>query len=92
MNDEIYNFLDNKKLRICLKKPFTWIEKISDGVPEVRATFEPEKNGLNKGEMEPLYSKNPTLRGGLDEVRTWIMDNVEHIYIPSFSKDLPAAA
>lgn len=84
--------LKGRKLRIYVKKPFTWIEKVSDGVPEVRATFEPKKKGSNKGKIEQLYSKNPTLRRGLDEVRTWIMGNVEGFYIPSFRKDMPAAA
>ena len=84
--------LKGKKLRIYLRKPLTWIEEVSRGVPEIRAGFEPEKFGLNKGEIEQLYSKNPTLRGALDEVRTWIMDNLEDIYIPSFRKKLSAAA
>ncbi len=84
--------LKDKKLNIHLKKHFSWIEKVSGGFPEVRATFEPEKNGLNKGEMEPLYSKNPTLRRTLDEVRTWciwveITGTV--VNIPNFEKQEP---
>ena len=84
--------LKGRKLSVHLKKHFSWIEKVSDGFPEVRATFEPEKNGLNKGKMEHLYSKNPTLRGGLDEVRTWIIANLEEIYVPSFRKNVSTTA
>jgi len=56
------------------------------------ATFEPAKSGVNKGKLEAFYSKNPILRGGLDDVRTWIMGNLEDIYIPSFRENLPVAA
>jgi site-specific DNA recombinase len=78
--------LKDKKLLIQLKKPFTWLENVSGGFPEVRATFEPEKSGKNELKLEECYSQNPTLRRALDEVRTWIMTSQEAINIPQFEK------
>ena len=66
--------LRDRKLMLDLKKPLMAIENVVKGVPQVRGGFEPEKCGLNKGEMEDLYSKNPTVQGYQDsnpEVGFW---------------------
>ena len=84
--------LKDKKLSIDLKKPFSIIEKVSGAMPEIKATFEPEKNGLNTRKFEALLLKNPILRGGLDDVRTYCMENAELLYFPSFKNSLPIAA
>lgn len=78
--------LKDKKLFIQLKKPFISIQKMVMKVPEVRPPFEPKNCGLNKGRIEDLYSKNLILRGELDEVRTYIMLNLDYISIPIFEK------
>jgi len=76
--------LRDKKLHFQLKKPFTWIASVSSGFQEVRSRFEPGKSGQNKPKIEEIYSQNPRLRRALDEVRTWIMGNVDRFYLPSF--------
>jgi DNA invertase Pin-like site-specific DNA recombinase len=77
--------LKDKKLEIELKKPFTWLANVSSRCPEVRAAFEPKKSGKNELKLEECYSQNPTLRGALDEVRTWIMSNLGSFILPSFN-------
>jgi len=84
--------LKDKKLYFELKKPFTWVKAVSDGFPEVRAMFEPKKLGLNERKLEKLFSQNPILRRTLDEVRTWIIENMDSFYVPSFKERLPKAA
>jgi DNA invertase Pin-like site-specific DNA recombinase len=84
--------LKDKKLSIDLKKPFSAIEKISCGIPEVKAGFEPEKSGVDTRKFEASLLKNPILRGGLDDVRTYCMENAEILYIPSFKNNLSMAA
>ena len=66
--------LKDKKLCFQLEKPFPLVEEMVKQVPEVRAGFEPKTSPLNKGKLEETYSKNPILRGTLDDVRTWIME------------------
>lgn len=49
---------------LALKKPLVTIEDVVKGVPQVRSGFEPEKFGLNKGDLEVFYSQNTiVLRG-----------------------------
>jgi len=56
--------LKDRKLVVELKKPLMAIKHVAEGVPQVRGMFEPAKFGLNKGDLEDLYSKNPiVLRG-----------------------------
>lgn len=78
--------LKDKKLCFQLEKPFPSVEKMVKQVPEVRAGFEPRKSPLSKAKLEETYSKNPILRGTLDEVRTWIMAHLESIDIPQFNR------
>ncbi len=66
--------LMDKKLSLDLKKPFSMIEKISGGVPEIKTEFEPEKSVVNTRKFEDLLLANPILRGGLDDVRTYCME------------------
>ena len=54
--------------------------------------FEPKKLGLNERKLEKLFSQNPILRRTLDEVRTWIIENMDSFYVPSFKERLPKAA
>ena len=66
--------LKDKKLCFQLEKPFPLVEEMIKQVPEVRAGFEPKKSLLNKGKIEETYSKNPILRGAVDDVRTWAVE------------------
>jgi hypothetical protein len=84
--------LKGKKLGVDLKKPFSVIEKVSGAIPEIKAGFEPEKNGVDTREFEASLLKNPILRGGLDDVRTYCMENAELLYFPLFKNSLPIAA
>jgi len=84
--------LKSKKLSIDLKKPFSVIEKVSTAIPEIKEGFEPEKSGVDTGDFEASLLKNPILRGGLDDVRTYCMENAELSYFPSFKNSLPIAA
>jgi site-specific DNA recombinase len=72
--------LTDKKLQIELKKPFYWLSSVSDGCPEVKPGFEPKKRGTTNADSEAQYLKSPTLRGALDEVRTWMMENGGDFY------------
>ena len=58
--------LKDKKLSIDLKKPFSVIEKVSCGIPEIKAEFEPEKGGVDTRKFEDSLLKNPILRRGRD--------------------------
>ena len=51
--------LKDRKLVVELKKPLMAIKHVVEGVPQVRGMLEPAKFGLNKGDLEALYSKNP---------------------------------
>ncbi len=84
--------LEGKKLNVDLKKPFSVIEKVSGAVPEIKAEFEPKKNGVNTREFEASLLKNPILRGGLDDVRTYCMENADLTHFSSFKNILPIAA
>jgi site-specific DNA recombinase len=84
--------LKDKKLSMDLKKPFSVIEKVSGAIPEIKATFEPEKSGVNTRKFEASLLKNPILRRGLDDVRTYCMENAELLYFPSFKSSLSMAA
>jgi site-specific DNA recombinase len=72
--------LRDKILYIYLKKPFLWIDSVSDGFPEIKLKFEPKKNGQNKANLEECFSKSPTLLASLNEVRTWMMENRNDFY------------
>jgi len=76
--------LNGEKLSLDLKKPFSMIEKIPDDVPE--------KNGVNTRNFEAMILANPILRGGLDDVRTYCMENAGLLYFPSFKNSLPTLA
>jgi site-specific DNA recombinase len=65
--------LKDKKLVVELKNPLMAIKNVVKGVPQVRGMFEPAKYGLNKGDLEDLYSKNPMVLRTLDEVRTYFI-------------------
>jgi DNA invertase Pin-like site-specific DNA recombinase/DNA-directed RNA polymerase subunit RPC12/RpoP len=71
--------LKDKKLHILMRKVFAPIEDVSQRVPEIKATFEPKKYGLNERKLEQLYSKSPVLRSLLYKVRTY--------YEKSYHKD-----
>ena len=75
--------LKDKKLSIDLKKPFSVIEKISCGIPEIKATFEPKKCVVDTRKFEALLLKNPILRGGWDS-------NLTPIFIPNFFRNWTA--
>lgn len=62
--------LKDRKLVVELKNPLIEIKNVVRGVPQVRGMFEPAKCGLNKGDLEALYSKNPMVLSTLDKVRT----------------------
>jgi len=66
--------LKGKKLYIQLKKPLFLIERVSRGLPQIKGAFEPKNKGQNERELEQLYSKNPILRGLVDDVRTWAIE------------------
>jgi len=68
--------LKDKKLHIQLKKPLVLIEKVTKGVPQARAGFEPENKGPNKRELEQIYAQSPTVRGLVDDVRTCLIELV----------------
>ena len=65
--------LKDKKLHIQLKKPLVLIEKVVRRVPPTRGGFEPKNKGLNERELEQFYSKNPTVCGLVDDVRTYFI-------------------
>jgi site-specific DNA recombinase len=62
--------LKDRKLVVELKTPLMAIKHVVKGVPQVRGMFEPAKFGLNKGDLEDLYSKNPMVLRSLNKVRT----------------------
>jgi DNA invertase Pin-like site-specific DNA recombinase len=76
--------LKDKKLQIELKTPFIAIGRVVKEVPSARYGFEPEKFGQNEANLNELYSEIPVIQWGLDEVRTWIMRNLESFYVASF--------
>jgi len=78
--------LKDKKLHIQLKKPLIPIGKVIERVPQTKAGFEPKKNGLNERELEQLYSKNPIVRGLVDDVRTYWSTAKEYFEIPALSR------
>lgn len=78
--------LKNKMLCILMRKVFLPIENVTQRVPEVRAAFEPKKHGLNDRKLEEFYSKSPIVRRKVDEVRTWIMSNIDDFHIPQFKE------
>ena len=83
--------LKDKKLSIGLKKPFSVIEKVSCGIPEIKAEFEPKKSGVDTRKFEASLLKNPILRGGLDDVRTYCMETTDFIHSPLFKNNLSMA-
>ncbi len=56
--------LKDKILYIYLKKPFLWIDSVSDGLPEIKVRFEPKKSGRNKAKLEECFTSSPTLLPG----------------------------
>ena len=74
--------LKDKILHIQLKKPFVFIERVSSGVPEVRAGFEPKKIGQNERKLEQFYCQSPILRSIVDDVRTYFMGIKEYFEVP----------
>ena len=76
--------LKDKKLVIQLKTPFIEIGNIVNRVLEAKDGFEPKKNGLNEAKLHEFFSKNPIVLPGMHKVRTWIMENWEDFFVPSF--------
>lgn len=56
--------LKDKILYIYLKKPFLWIDSVSDGLSEIKVKFEPKKSGRNKAKLEECFLSSPTLLPG----------------------------
>jgi len=78
--------LKNKILYIQLKKPLLLIERVSRGLPQIKGAFEPKNKGQNERQLEQFYSKNPILRGLVDDVRTYFMGIKEYCEIPVLSR------
>ena len=68
--------LKDKKLEIQLQNPYSIIHEIVQRVPETKARFEPKITGQNEAKLESFYGESPVILGALDEVRTWIVENM----------------
>ncbi|MCD6192639.1 MAG: recombinase family protein [Candidatus Aminicenantes bacterium] len=77
--------LKNKKLLIELKTPFRAIGQVVKEVPEAKYRFEPKKSVLNEAKLREIYLQNPIVLRAMNKVRTWIRQNLENFYFPSFS-------
>jgi hypothetical protein len=62
------------------------IKHVVKGVPQVRGMFEPAKFGLNKGDLEALYSKNPMVLCTLDNVRTYSISETFWLDVIDFAE------
>ena len=74
--------LKDKKLFIDNKKPFFFIKKGLKVLPPLKAGFEPVKKRENKAENTASLTPNLTMRGIVDDVRTYWMTTREHFTIP----------
>lgn len=72
--------LKDKKLVVELKKSFMAIEHVAKRVPQARGMFEPEKFGLNKGQLEAIYSKSPIVCSAMDKIRTCLKSELLDVY------------
>jgi DNA invertase Pin-like site-specific DNA recombinase len=77
--------LRDKNLQIELKIPFTAIGRIVKEVPAARYGFEPEKSCQNEAKLNEPYSHFPVMQSAMKEVRTWIRQNLDTFYVPSFN-------
>jgi len=77
--------LKDKKLLIELKTPFRAIGQVVKEVPEAKYRFEPKKSVLNEAKLREIYLQNPIVLRAMNKVRTWIRQNLENFYFPSFS-------
>jgi site-specific DNA recombinase len=76
--------LRDKRLSIQLKKPFLAISHILEKVPAAKGSFEPKKMGQNGAKMSCHYFNRPIVSRELDNIRTWIRENLNNFTIPSF--------
>lgn len=74
--------LRDKRIVLEPHIPFVAIGEITAGVPEARDRFEPNKFGLNKEDLEEIFSMSPIVSPAMDKVRTWIMKNVDNFFVP----------
>ena len=74
--------LRDKKIVIELHISFVAVGEITAGVPEARDGFEPKKFGLNKEDLDEIFTMSPVVSSAMDKVRTWLMVNFECFEIP----------
>ncbi len=63
--------LMDKKLTVSVKQPLDLYTRISTQYPATRITLEPSKSATNKRELLPFDADIPSLRGILNDVRTY---------------------
>ncbi len=84
--------LKDKKLHVDIKKPFLLIRESLEKVSKAGGSFEPVQPGQNEAEPVPFHCESPMWRGRWDDVRTWIMNNLDSFDVPSFKKEYAKAA
>jgi hypothetical protein len=52
------------------------IRDMAKRVVQVRGAFEPGKYGMDKGDMDAFYSRNPVVQVEMDKVRTCLLRQV----------------
>jgi len=71
--------------RYSKQKPLLLLEKYAEKVQALHARLEPVKNRINTGDLEALYAKNPAWGGIVNNVRTIMQRQTEHICIPDLA-------
>ena len=80
--------LRDKKLVIELHFPFKMTGMIHTGIPEARPGFEPEKYGLNKGDLEKIYSTSRLGLRVMNKIRNWIIENYKSFEMFLFMSEI----
>jgi DNA invertase Pin-like site-specific DNA recombinase len=81
----------DKKVIFSLRKPFTAFEKILEAVPAAGKGFEPKTDPSGTREFHEKSAEYLILRGHVEDVRTWCVENEEPI-MPKNVRDRLRAA
>jgi site-specific DNA recombinase len=83
--------LKDGKLRISLKKPLDFCTFIAARFPAATTTIEPRNSPMNKGQSSPFAASIPSLRGILNDVRTFFMSVKQYEWFPIFDSAVSPA-
>jgi site-specific DNA recombinase len=82
--------LKDGKLHISLKKPLDFCTFIAATFPATTTLIEPNKSPMNKGQSSSFGASIPSLRGILNDVRTFFKTVEEYEWFPILDNDSPA--